>query len=390
MSRLRIGVVGCGAIAQAMHLPYLREMDDRFELVAVCDRDRDVLAAVAERHNVDRRHVEPSELLREPLDAVLIASSGDHAPLVEAALRTGRHVLCEKPLAYTVEETDALIAAAERAGRVLMVGFMKRYDPGYRRGAELVRELADLRLVEAHVLHPAQEPYLAHHDLLPRRPRPADLSSPREAAAAILAREPLDELAALAGSHDPAVLVATSYLLASAIHDIDALGAILGQPERVVAATAWANGTSLSATLAWKGDVRGTYSWSLLPELRNYEETLAFAAPAGRVRIRFPSPYLRHEPTLVEVESMNGQQAQAIAITTSYAEAFREELAAFADAVQDGSPPLTDGRGFRDDLLTVGAIARAIAADRGGSPFGVEPGALWGATADAPGGRRAR
>jgi predicted dehydrogenase len=76
MERLRAGVIGVGAIAQIMHLPYLRELDDRFQIAALCDVDPIVLAEVGRQYGVDRLFSSADELLAEPLDVVLILSSG--------------------------------------------------------------------------------------------------------------------------------------------------------------------------------------------------------------------------------------------------------------------------------------------------------------------------
>ena len=78
--RIRIGVVGCGLISQVMHLPYLSELGDRFELVAVCDIAPEVAGGCAERYGVSRVFTRWQDLIAEPLDAVLVATSGDHAP----------------------------------------------------------------------------------------------------------------------------------------------------------------------------------------------------------------------------------------------------------------------------------------------------------------------
>ena len=166
MERLRVGVIGVGAIAQIMHLPYLRELDDRFQIAALCDVDPVVLAEVGRQYGVTRLFASADELLAEPLDAVLILSSGDHAPVTIAALERGLHVLVEKPLAYTLRETDEVITAAERAGKTLMVGMMKQYDPGYQRGVELVQRLRDLRYVEATTLEPEGTLYTSHHPIV--------------------------------------------------------------------------------------------------------------------------------------------------------------------------------------------------------------------------------
>ena len=109
MPRIRIGVVGCGLIAQMMHLPHLVELDELYELGAVCDVSPGALAFVGDRYGVARRHRDWRDLLQEPLDAVLIATPGSHAPVALAALRAGKHVLTEKPMCYTLREADELV-----------------------------------------------------------------------------------------------------------------------------------------------------------------------------------------------------------------------------------------------------------------------------------------
>src|SRR4029079_17305966 len=82
---LRVGVIGCGLIAQVMHLPYLSELSDRSWVEAICDLSPAVLAAVGERFAVPKRVTRWQELLELPLDAVLIATPGSHAHAALAA-----------------------------------------------------------------------------------------------------------------------------------------------------------------------------------------------------------------------------------------------------------------------------------------------------------------
>ena len=121
-----------------MHLPYLRELSDRYSVEAICDLSPTVLAAVGERYAVPTRVTRWQELLESPLDAVLIATPGSHAQPAIAAARAGLHVFVEKPMCFSPAEGRAMIAAARDAGVTLMVGNMKRYDPAVARlAAEL-------------------------------------------------------------------------------------------------------------------------------------------------------------------------------------------------------------------------------------------------------------
>jgi predicted dehydrogenase len=366
MRRLRTGVIGCGAIAQMMHLPYMRELDDRYEISALCDRDPSTLAEVGRQYGVDRLFGTSAELLNEPLDAVLILSSGDHAPDTIAAVERGLHVLVEKPLSYTLRETDAVIAA-KRPDRTLMVGMMKQYDPGYQRGAELVREMRDLRYVSATTLEAGGTDYQGHHAIKrgqnSRQPGEKSFGAEMFNAAqqGILGSQPIDLLREATGSEDPTVLVAYFLLIVSSIHDINVLRGALGQPEGVLTASAWAGGTSFTATLAYPNDVRANYTWTLLPHIRSYSQNFHFYGSDEYVRITFPSPYLQSTPTLVNVSRMAGDELEETRITVSYEEAFKRELIEFAECVETGRAPRTTVEGFRQDLEVLTSIARTLA-----------------------------
>lgn len=366
VDRLRVGVIGIGAIAQTMHLPYLRELDDRFAIAALCDVDPVALETVGRQYGVARLFTDANGLLAEPLDVVLILTSGDHTAVVLAALERGLHVFAEKPLAYTLRETDEILAAAERTGATLMVGMMKQYDPGYQRGVQLVKTLRDLRYVDATTLQPENALYMFHHPIVRQSGWPPPIAETygeemfRAVQTGILSHESSALLREGSGSDDPDVLTAYLLLIASSIHDVNALRGALGQPERVISSHLWAGGTSFTAVLAYPNDVRATYVWSLLPYLKHYTETFSFHASDGRVLIRFPSPYLRNEPTLVDVERMHGEELQVTRLTASYEEAFKRELLELDDCIRSGRPPRTDAPGFRQDLEVLTEIARAF------------------------------
>ncbi len=89
VSRVRVGLVGTGVIAQVMHLHYLAELADRYEMVAVCDLDADSARACAGRYGIPAVFTDWRDLLGHPLDAVMVLTSGSHAPIAEAGPRSG-------------------------------------------------------------------------------------------------------------------------------------------------------------------------------------------------------------------------------------------------------------------------------------------------------------
>jgi predicted dehydrogenase len=155
------------------------------------------------------------------------------------------------------------------------------------------------------------------------------------------------------------VRVAAFILFESLIHDVDAVRGILGEPERVLSAHAWRGGMAQSSTTRFAGGVTVTLNWISLPGLRHYEERLRFVAPDGRVTLTFPSPYLRHAPTPLQIERMDGERLVVEDRVVSYEEAFRAELHHFRRCLLDGQPPTPSIDDALGDARWIHAIAAA-------------------------------
>ncbi len=141
---LRVGLLGLGAIAQVVHLPVLHSMEG-VTLAGVCDVDRSKAAAIANRFGIPRVYQSDDEVFADSeLDALVICTpSYLHHTQAIAALESGKHVLVEKPLGITADQTAQALQVAERTGKVLMVAMNNRYRPDiqalrpFARGGEL-------------------------------------------------------------------------------------------------------------------------------------------------------------------------------------------------------------------------------------------------------------
>jgi xylose dehydrogenase (NAD/NADP) len=142
---VRWGVLGAGWIGDRAMLPALGSASGA-SLSAIASREPARARSFAERHRIARVHETYGDLLADPeIDAVYIALANDaHAPYAIAALGAGKHVLCEKPLALSVAEVDAMTAAAEAAGRLLVEASWYRWHPRTRAVERLLREHAAL------------------------------------------------------------------------------------------------------------------------------------------------------------------------------------------------------------------------------------------------------
>ena len=124
--RIKIGVIGVG-VGRAHLRGYLACPEA--EVVALCDVDEARLQAVADEYHVPHRFTNYKEMLAlGGLQAVSVALPNDlHAPVSIAALEAGKHVLCEKPLASTLPDAEAMVEASHRTGKILMITFNYRY-----------------------------------------------------------------------------------------------------------------------------------------------------------------------------------------------------------------------------------------------------------------------
>jgi predicted dehydrogenase len=136
VSTLRLGYVGCGFMAQRVHLPNFSSIPD-CELVALAELRPELGAKVQRRYGIPRLYRTHQELIADPdVDAVAVSAAfSAQAQVATDALRAGKCVFMEKPMALSVEQAEEIVAAEREGGARLMVGYMKRYDAGN----ELVR-----------------------------------------------------------------------------------------------------------------------------------------------------------------------------------------------------------------------------------------------------------
>jgi predicted dehydrogenase len=356
VERLRTGVVGCGLVASVMHLPYLRELSDRYEVRALCDISPRALAHAGALFPEARRHERVEDVLADELDALLVLTPGSHAPTAIAAAETGRHVFVEKPMCVNPDEGRAMIDAAAAAGVVLMVGYMKRYDPAYEQ-LERVLDRASLTYARITTLEGPIEPYVAH---LPLDRGPPDVDP--ALLAALAAEDSARVELALPGGDELTQRVYRTILLDSMVHELNAVRGLLGEPSAVHFARFAADAHSVTTSLSF-GDVECSALWIDLPGIARYEQDWAFYAADGRASLRFPSPFLRNEPTRLVLEGGEPRSPHAweTVHTVSYDEAFKRELVEFHTAVREGRPPRTDGEDGLRDVVLCRAIARAHA-----------------------------
>lgn len=356
---LRVGVIGCGGITQMVHLPYLHSMPELFEITAISDLSIGTLKTVGGRYGISesRQVTDYKDLLKFELDAVLVLHSGNHAPTVLDAIHAGKHVFVEKPLCFTLEEADTLIQAANASDVCLMVGYMKRYDPGYRYAQSQVQSMSDIRFVQINTLHPSERDYRGIYNIAQYSDIPPEILQP------LIQSEEKQVISAVGDVSPTLRRLYTNVFLGSMSHDTNALRGLLGEPNAVLFTELWPDSgeeVSITTILAYSDNVRVVYTWTYLDELRDYFQEIAIMSSANRLRIQFPSPYLRHFPTPIVLQGMENGAAYVKRVEASHKEAFQEELIAFYDCIANGTQPITNAVDARADIALLQRIFAAL------------------------------
>lgn len=134
--KFRVGVIGVGAIAQISHLPILSARED-VELVGCMAKHMESAERAKQRYGFSHAVANIEELMRLNLDCVFVLSpKQDHPEQVKKLLNEGIDVFCEKPMGLTLKEAYEMVEAADKTGKMLMMGFNRRYAPVYRKAKE--------------------------------------------------------------------------------------------------------------------------------------------------------------------------------------------------------------------------------------------------------------
>lgn len=138
MKTVTVGMLGCGSITQQRHAPEYAARED-VVIAGFYDPDQDRALAMAQKYG-GKTYASPQDMLADPaIDAVSVCSPNHtHAEFSVAALNAGKHVLVEKPMALSLQETRAILEAEANSGRVLMPGHNQRLIPTHRKAKELL------------------------------------------------------------------------------------------------------------------------------------------------------------------------------------------------------------------------------------------------------------
>jgi predicted dehydrogenase len=356
--RLRIGVVGAGLIGQLEHIPNLQRLGHLYEVVGIAEASAEMRRVLECRGH--RTFPDYEALLAAGLDAILIAAPDQyHAEITLKALEQGVHVFCEKPLCFSVAQAQEIAAARIRAGRVVQVGYMKRFDPSYELLLSLLpKDPAQLRMISVEVNDPDSWPFNQHQ---------GDFVKTGDIPPAMIAegRKRRDEQVARGV---PRLLTApemwgyTNGYSSSLIHDINVVHGVLDtwgiETGSVIGAAFFAGGDGGHGSVRLRGcDAIWQMTHLFVHKVADYRERVTFYFNDSIYELVFPSPYLNHFPTRLTLSKSDGSVLQKTEYRASYEEAFVRELIGFWKSVVEGVPVRNTIEAATKDLRLVERLA---------------------------------
>lgn len=355
---MQFGVIGCGVVAQIMHIPYLTEIPDA-DLFALVDPAEGRAEELADRYNVPHVFAEHETLLKElgdDLDAVIVLTPAQaHADVVVDTLAADVHTLVEKPLAATLEDATAMVEAAERSDATAMVAYMKRYDPSYEQAKAQIDDLERIDLVTAYDVDPDHGRIVDEvYDLVGGSP-PADIIEES------VAKRQADIEQAI-GTDDDVLVDAYDFQLDHLCHDVNALRGLFGEVKRIDHVDVFAEGRYATAHLVYEGDVRCVLETGD-SDRKWFEEFIRVDGPDGMVSVDFSNPFIKNTPSELRVKQGVEELSETVH-TPSYDESFKRELEYFIDSVDRGAEVRTTFAEAREDLRVIIDLFRTYRGER--------------------------
>ncbi|AUX79360.1 Gfo/Idh/MocA family protein [Sinorhizobium fredii] len=335
--KLKLGVIGCGRIAQAAHFPAVQKARN-VELAAVFDPSGLLAKGAGLRLGVPA-YTDQQEFLNADIDAVLIAIPDRfHVPVSIAALQAGRHVLVEKPVAVTAAEAKTLIEVLGKTGLQLQVGSMKRFDPGIARAQQVIAEGGIGRILSARCWYRVM----------------SELRPPIEATlfpAMLVDQDVRNRETALKAANRKTHLLATH-----GIHTFDLMRFLLGELT-VSAATMAVDGVDHS----WHGiattDAGAAASFEITASVHaEWTEGFQIYGSKGHISAEIPFPFSRAASRVRIFRSEQSSYEEPIYGDT---DAYKLQVEAFAAAILEGSavePNARDGLKALEIVETVNAL----------------------------------
>jgi predicted dehydrogenase len=354
--RIKVGIVGCGEVAQIMHWPSLYQLVDQFEVTALCDVSPLILEKLGKLWNVRTLTTNHRELVtRNDVDAILVANpNAFHAEVTLDAIAAGKHVLVEKPMCVTRREADQIVGAQKNGNVVVQVGYMRRYAPAFLEGCQAVKAMEEIKFARV-------RDFIGLNSLIvnptSRVVRDEQLPDSVKNDSKLRDETLMDE--ALGGNPSPVLRRAYATMLGLSSHDLSAMRELLGMPNKVLFAAQRGGGLYLAATFDY-----GPYLCQFetgIDGIARFDAHLEVYGNEKVVRIQYDTPYVRNLPIRLFITEDNGRGGVTnVDSHPVWGDPFVAEWKTFYENVTENKAAKTSPADFAQDLELFAEMARLM------------------------------
>lgn len=335
---IRLGIIGLGEVAQLMHLPVLGDLRDMYSIEAVSDISPSLVSYICDKYNIKNSYSNPYDLVeRANIDAVIILSPDEyHCEFAKAALKAGKHVFIEKPVALNMEDLQGLIEEEKKhPNLIVMVGYMRRFAGPFMKAGEL---LARNRKVE----------YLRFRDVICEAPfyigqtrkifYPKDVTESMRKESQCKRREKIDK----AIGSDATDVQRTTYQMLTGLgcHSFSAVRELLGPPKEVREVVTSKNGEQVVIVFEYD-DFIGTYELVNNQSVVQFDAAIEIFQGSRKLKVKYETPYIRYMPSLLEVTESNAKDTRTTVYGPDYNDPFQTELIEFYSCITELHHPKT-------------------------------------------------
>ena len=340
--KVKIGFVGAGFMSQMAHLPSFTEIND-CEVVAIAELRPKLREKVADKYRIPKRYSSHKELAEdEEVQAVVALLPYLLNPDIAIyLLEKGKDVMVEKPMAFNSQQAKAMVEASKKEERILMIGYMKRYDPGVQLARRLIDdflssgELGEPTFVRIHIfggdwICNVGSP-ITTDELYPPLPERRSEEVPTE----------------LLPMYDEFINVAS--------HNTNLLRFLL--PGNWKVEGAFLKDSQLLAILS-RENLLCSLEYGRLPAHR-WDEDLTIFFQKGWIKIETPPPLLKNVPARITVYK-TGREPQIWGPIAPWGWGFKKQAEHFVACVRERKVPLSSGEDSMNDILLAEEIFKRI------------------------------
>ncbi|KAH8548973.1 NAD-P-binding protein [Umbelopsis sp. PMI_123] len=348
---LRVGIIGTGEVAQTVHLPTLQLCSHLYRVTALCDVSQTVLSHCASKFNIAKTYTDHRQLIsQDDVDVVMILNSDEyHASMAIEAADAGKHVFIEKPMALTLSDADAIIAAEKRNAVVIMVGYMRRYAGPLKPLIDIIHGMKTIHYARVRDIIGHNRFFVSQSGTYPIKATdvPSDKVDDLLAHSKCMAQEVLGENRA----SDPINVKSYRLLAGLSSHDLSLMRELFGGiPKQCLAAGRTSTGDFMHALFQYPQGFNVMYEVGI-DNVPLFDAGIEVFGDSKRVKITYDTPYIKGLPIKVTVQEDDGQGGyKETILRPTYKDPYTLEMEALYKAIIGKEPIKTTPADAKEDL----------------------------------------